>query len=153
MATPELGPGNGSARALVRNRLLVLAGAVALGLALQHVLRQRLDAIVAHSQQDMLAARAELATLIRVVGLGVFGLTGSLGAAMTNACRRPRLAERFPPPGILSIGARRVVTGPLAQSMTRVGLGLGIVLVAASLAGAALVWYMGAVLLACRAGT
>ncbi len=150
MTAPELGAGN--ARATLRNRLVVIAVAIALGLVLQHFLSQRLDAIVEHSRRDMLAARAELALLIRAVGLAVFGLTGALGAAMAASCRNPRGAERFPPSGMMSIGAMRVVTGPLARTMTGVGLALGLVLLGASLAGAALVWHMGAVLLACRAG-
>ena len=152
MATPDLGQGSGTLRTHLRNRLLVLAGAVALGLVLQHFLSQRLDAIVERSHSDMLAARAELALLIRVVGLAVFGLTGALGAAMTVSCRNPRDAERFPPPGLMSLGARRVVVGPMARTMTGIGLGVGLLLLCASLAGAGLVWYMGAVLLACRAG-
>ena len=131
----------------VRNRLLLIAGAVALGLGLQHLLGVRLDAIVERSKVDMLAARAELAWLIRGVGAGVFGLTGALGAVMAHSCRSPRLAERFPPPGLMSFGARHVVTGPTARTLTSVGLGLGVVLLLASIAGAALVWYMGAVLL------
>jgi hypothetical protein len=134
-----------------RTRLLLLGGALALGLVFQHLLGARLDAILERSKVDMLAARAELAWLIRGVGVGVFGLTGGLGVVMTHSCRSPGTAERFPPPGLMSLGARHVVTGPTARLMTGVGLGLGLVLLFASLAGAALVWYMGAVLLACRA--
>jgi hypothetical protein len=137
--------------AVLRNRLLLLAGAVALGLLLQQVLSARLEAIVVHSKSDMIAARAELALLIRAVGLIVFGMTGSLGAAIAGSCRSPRTAERWPPPGVLSYGGRRVVTGPMARTLTGVGLALGLGLLAASAAGAGLVWYVGAVLLACRA--
>jgi hypothetical protein len=136
---------------LLRARLLLLAGAIVLGLVFQHLLGAWLDEIVERSKVDMLAARADLAWLIRSVGAGVFGLTGALGAAMAHACRAPGVAERFPPPGLMSLGARHVITGPTARVMTGVGLGLGLVLLVASLAGAALVWYMGAVLLACRA--
>jgi hypothetical protein len=136
---------------VLRNRLLVLAGAVLAGLVLQHFLRLRLDAIVAHSRTDMLGARAELAVLIRAAGLVVFGMTGGLGALIAASCRSPRTAERFPPPGVLAIGARRVVTGPAARTFTGIGLAIGLLLLGASLAGAGLVWYMGSVLLACRA--
>jgi len=151
VAAPELQPAE-NAKSVVRSRLLVLAGAVAIGLVLQQVLSARLEAIVEHSHRDLLAARAELAGLLRAFGLPVFGLTAALGAAMTWACRHPSRAQRFPPPGLLSFGARSVVTGPLAPTLTRVGLALGALLVSASLAGAGLVWYMAAVLLACRAG-
>ena len=122
--------------ALVRNRLLVLAGAIALGLVLQHFLSLRLEAIQERSRIDMLAARAELAVLIRVVGLAVFGLTGGLGAVMAASCRSPRDAQRFPPPGLMSFGARREITGEMARTMTGIGLALGLALLAASLAGA-----------------
>jgi len=148
MATPEL-----PSRALrpLALRLLVLAAAVALGLALQRVLQARFESIVELSQRDMLAARAELAHLFQIVGTAVFGLTGALGVAFAVSCRRPMEARQFPPPGLLSLGARRITTGPRAQTLTRIGLGLGIALLAASLAAGAMIWYMAAVLLACRA--
>jgi hypothetical protein len=146
-----LSPIRGAMGAVLRNRLLLLAGAVALGLLLQQVLSARLEAIVVHSKSDMIAARAELALLIRAVGLIVFGMTAALGAAIAWSCRSPRTAERWPPPGVLSYGQRRVVNGPMARTLTGVGLALGLLLLAASAAGAGLVWYVGAVLLACRA--
>lgn len=149
MATPEL-PAR-ALRPILLRRLLVLAAAVALGLALQRVLAARLEAIVELSQTDMLAARAELAHLFQLVGAAVFGLTGALGVAFAVSCRRPAEARQFPPPGLLSLGATRITTGPRAQTLTRIGLGLGIALFAASLAAGALIWYMAAVLLACRA--
>lgn len=152
MATPGLGRGGNSLRSVVRSRLLVLAGAVALGLVLQQLLSERLEAIVDHSHRDLLAARAELAGLLQAVGLPVFGLTAALGATMAWTCRQPSRALRFPPPGLLSFGGRSFVSGPLAPTLTRIGLALGVLLVAASLAAGGLVWYMAAVLLACRAG-
>lgn len=150
MATPEL-PSR-AVRALVLRRLLVLGAAVVLGLWLQRILQARLEGIVALSQADMLAARAELAHLLQLVGTAVFGLTGALGIAFAVSCRRPGEALRFPPRGVLSLGATRVTTGPRAQTLTRIGFGLGVVLFAASLAGGALIWYVASVLLACRAG-
>lgn len=149
MATPEL-PSR-ALRPLLLRRLLVLAAAVAIGLALQHALRVRLDAIVELSHGNMLAARAELAWLFRVVGAAVFGLTGALGVVFAVSCRRPSEAQQFPPPGLLSLGATRFTTGPRVQTLTRVGLGIGVVLFAASLAGVVLIWYMADVLIACRA--
>ena len=149
MATPEL-PAR-ALRQLLLRRLIVLAAAIALGLVLQRALQARLEGIVELSHRDMLAARAELAHLFQIVGTAVFALTGALGIAFAVSCRRPSEALQFPPPGLLSLGARRVTTGPRARTLTRVGLGLGVTLFAASLAGGVLIWYMAAVLLACRA--
>lgn len=150
MATPEL-PVRVPRTAILR-RLLILAMAVAIGLALQHVLRARLDEIVELSHGNMLAARAELGWLFRIVGTAVFGLTGGLGIVFAVACRHPSEALQFPPPGLLSVDAARLTTGPRAQTLTRIGLGLGITLFAVSLLGGTLMWYMAAVLFACRAG-
>ncbi|MEX2205900.1 MAG: hypothetical protein WEF50_06690 [Myxococcota bacterium] len=125
MAMPEIA--SDSKRALVARRFLVLAGAIALGLVLQDLLRARLDAIAALSERDMLAARAELALVFRVVSTLVFGVTGALGAAIAGSSRR-----------------MRDVRG-------RLGVGVGIALVVLSAAAFALVWYMAAVLAACRA--
>jgi hypothetical protein len=125
MATPEIA--SGSKPATLARRFLVLAGAIALGLVLQDLLRARLDAIAALSERDMLAARAELALVFRVVGTLVFGVTGALGAAIASSSRRMRdLRERL-------------------------GAGVGIALLVLSTAACALVWYMAAVLAACRA--
>jgi hypothetical protein len=149
MATPELP--SGALRPLLLRRLLILAAAVAVGLALQRVLAARLEAIVELSHRDMLAARAELAHLFQLVGTAVFGLTGALGVAFAWSCRKPAEARQFPPPGLLSYGAHRLTTGPRAQMLTRIGFGVGVALFAASLAAGALIWYAAAVLLACRA--
>ncbi|MGH9888942.1 MAG: hypothetical protein ACREBE_25640, partial [bacterium] len=108
MATPEI-PSRMLLTPLLR-RVLVLAAAVALGLALQRVLQARLEGIVELSHADMLAARAELAHLCQLVGTAVFGLTGALGVAFAWSCRRPSEALQFPPPGLLSMGGRRVTT-------------------------------------------
>lgn len=136
----------------ILRRLGILAVAVAIGFALQHLLRARLDEIVELSHGNMLLARAELGSLFRIVGTAVFGLTGALGIVFAAKCRRPSEARQFPPPGLLSMDASRIVTGPRAQTLTRIGLALGIALFAVSLLGGTLMWYMAAVLFACRAG-
>lgn len=125
MATPAIA--SSSKRAALARRLLVLSVAIALGLVLQDVLRARLDAIWELSQRDMLAARAELAWVFRVVGTLVFGVTGALGVAIAWSSRHARDAR------------------------ARLGVGLGVALLLASAAGLALIWFMAAVLAACRA--
>jgi len=137
-------------RALVVKRLLVIAGAIAVGLALQQVLSERLAAILAHAEYDKVAARAELATLIRGTITAACGLTAALGLWIAIACRHAAEATAFPPPGLFSIGAR-TVSGPRARTLTRIGFWLGGTLLVVSLAAIALAWYAGAVLLACRA--
>jgi hypothetical protein len=128
-----------------------LALAVLLGLALQHVLRARLDEIQALANHDVIRARAELAGILRGVAVAVFGSTGALGVAIFAAGRRAFREERFPPPGPWSWGARRVVAGPRARAMARAAMGLALALVLLSAAGGALVWFIASVLLACRA--
>lgn len=125
MATPEIA--SGAKRALLARRLLVLSGAVALGLVLQDALRARLDAIAALSERDMLAARAQLALLFRVVGTLVFGTTCALGVAIAQKSRHRRDARE------------------------RLGVAVGLALIVLSAAAFALIWYMAAVLAACRA--
>lgn len=125
MATAAIASRGG--RATLVRRLLLAAAAVALGLVLQDLLRARLDAIAELAERDVIQARAELAFVFQVVGTLVFGVTGALGVAIAASSRHARDAR------------------------TRLGLGLGIALLVASLAGAALIWYMAAVLLACRA--
>ena len=125
MATPVLDALGG--RALLLRRLLVLTATITVGLALQDVLRTRLDAIGELSKRDVLQARAELALVFRVVGTLVFGVTGALGVAIAASARHA------------------------SDPRARLGLGLGIALLVASLAGFALTWYMAAVLAACRA--
>ncbi len=125
MATPEIA--FGSKRAALARRLLLLSGAIAVGLVLQGALRARLDAIADLSTRDVLAARAELALVFRCVGTLVFGVTGALGLAIAASGRRA------------------------SDPRARLGLGLGIALLAASLTGLAMIWYMAAILDACRA--
>lgn len=125
METPALP--SGSKRAALARRLLLLSGAIVLGLVLQNALRARLDEIADLSNRDVLAARAELALVFRVVGTLVFGVTGALGFSLALSGRRA------------------------SEPRARLGLGLGVALVAASLAGLGLIWYMAAVLDACRA--
>jgi hypothetical protein len=131
-------------------RALLLAVAIALGLALEQVLAARLTEIQALAQKDVIHARAEFASLLRVGGCGFFGLTTALGFLLINASRRAIREERFPPPGMLSWGATRVVTGPLGRRIALASLAIAIALVICSLAAAALAWHLAAVLLACK---
>ena len=133
------------------SRLAVLAAAVALGLLLQRVVGARLAQIDALAAEDVIRARAEFASLLRVGGTLLFGLTGATGLAILASSRRALAVGRFPPPGIWSWGAARVVTGPRAATLSRTGLWLGALLLLCSLAGGGLVWYLASVLLACRA--
>jgi hypothetical protein len=133
-------------------RLVVLAGAIGAGLWLQHVLSLRLEALDELAKTDVLRARAELATLLQVIAVAVFGLTAGLGVAILVSCLRAAREERFPPPGIWSWGTRRVVSGPAARRMAQIGAGLGAAVVAASAAGGGLLWYVAVVVRACRAG-
>jgi hypothetical protein len=133
-------------------RLVVLAGAVGVGLWLQRVLMLRLEALDELAKTDVLRARAELATLLQVLAVLVFGLTAALGASIAVSCRRAIAEERFPPPGVWSWGSRRVMTGPAARRMAQIGVGLGAAIFAASAAGGGLLWYMAVVVRACRAG-
>ena len=141
----------GSRRALWI-RLAAIAGAVALGLALQQVLGARLAEIDALAQSDVIRARAELAGILRVVAVGLFGLTAGLGVAMLLSGRRALAEGSFPPSGAWSFGALRQTTGPRALRLARASIAAAIALILCSIAGGALTWYMASVLLACRAG-
>jgi hypothetical protein len=133
-------------------RVLVLGAAVGLGLLLQQLLGARLDAIAGRAQTDVIAARRELAQLLRVGAVLVFGMTGATGVAMLVASLRALRIGQFPPPGMLSWGgAARSVTGPRARVLAWIGCGLAALLCVCSLAGGAIVWEMAAALLACRA--
>jgi hypothetical protein len=147
----ELVPHPISARRAIVVRLLALAVAVALGLLLQRLLAERLEAIQSLARDDVVAARAKLATLFRVGGSALFGMTGAVGMALVQASRRAIRLEQFPPPGSWSLPPARRVTGPRARRLALVSLALAAVLVLASAAGAALSWSMAARLLACRA--
>ncbi len=118
---------SGGRRGALARRLVILAGAVALGLVLQDLLRARLDAIAELAERDVLRARAELAFVFRAVGTLVFGVTGAVGAAIAWSSRHA------------------------SDTRARLGVPLGIALLVLSLAGLALILYLAAVLAACRA--
>lgn len=130
----------------------MLAGAVVVGLLLNHFFRDHLAAYRALAAADPIAARHQLASEIRIGGLGLFLLTGALGASLIAAARRAHRDERFPPEGMWGWGAQRILTGAPARRAAGAGLVLGATLLACSLAGAALSWELGTSLLACRAG-
>jgi hypothetical protein len=114
-------------RRALASRLAALALAIALGLWGQSWLRDYLAQIQEYAKTDLLGARAWLARVFEIGGLLVFGSTAAVGVGvMLSSRRRP--------------------------GMRRIGLALGVVLVAASAAGAGLSWYAAAVLRACRAG-
>ncbi|MEW6273413.1 MAG: hypothetical protein AB1689_29385, partial [Thermodesulfobacteriota bacterium] len=69
-------------------RLLVVAGAVAVGLVLQQVVAERLEGIHALAERDVVAARGELALLLQVVGGAALALTTAAGVAIGLAGRR-----------------------------------------------------------------
>jgi hypothetical protein len=133
-------------------RLVAVGAAVALGLALERALGGRLAAIEALAAQDVVAARGELALVLRVVGGLVFGMTTAVGVAMVASSRKALSLGVFPAPGIWSWGAKRRLEGPRARTLARLSIGLAAALIACSLAALALVLYMAQVLLACRAG-
>lgn len=131
--------------------LATLALALTLGLALQHVVQGRLAAIQSLASHDVIRARSELAGMLHVVAIGVFGTTGALGILLFVASRHALREERFPPSGRWSWAATRVVTGPQARTLARTAMALALALVVLSAAGGALTWYVAGVLLACRA--
>lgn len=133
-------------------RLLALAGAGALGLALQQTLAARLASIQALAETDVLAARRELAIVFRVAAAALVAGVGGLGLAIAWSCRRALAEGRFPPTGALAFGPRRVATGLRAQRLARTGLVLGALLFVCSAAAAGLLWWMARALLLCRAG-
>jgi hypothetical protein len=150
MATPDVQPVRNSR--LLRRRLLVLAVAVALGMALHLVAAERLQEIATLAERDPMTARAELAAILHVVAVGLFGLTGTIGLVLGVACRRAVALDRFPPPGAWGLGDARVWTGPAARRIAMVMGALALLLVLCSVAGAAITWVMAERLLACRAG-
>jgi hypothetical protein len=133
-------------------RVGVIVAAMVLGLVLNHFVQRHLAALQVLAETDAIAARARLATEIRIGGLGLFALTGLLGVSLIATARRGARELRFPPTGLWGWGATRIVTGPAARRLAVVGVILGTLLIACSLAGAAVSWRMGTVLLACRAG-
>jgi len=148
----EVAPQGIASRRTLALRLGVLCGAVALGLVGQQMLGAHLVQIETLSRTDLLGARAELARVLEVSSVVVFGLTGGVGVALLASLRRGLALGQFPPPGLLSWGARQRLTGSHAALFTRVGMALALTLVLASCAGGALVWHMAAVLRACRSG-
>jgi hypothetical protein len=130
----------------------VIAGALALGLALQQRVGARLAEIDALAQSNPIQARVELAGMLRVVAVGLFGLTGGLAVAILDSGRRALAEGRFPPRGVWSIGAVRFATGPRALRLARASIALAVLLFLCSVAGGALTWYLASVLLACRVG-
>src|SRR5262245_47394511 len=144
-------PPTGAARRGVLVRLGALAAAIAIGLALQGVVRGELAALEKRAETDVIAARAELAGWLRVGGALLFGLTGAIGVSIVLSSRRSLREERFPAPGVWSWGGARAVTGPAARRFASVGLALGTLLVVCSALAGGLTWYMAATLLACRA--
>jgi hypothetical protein len=132
-------------------RLGVALAAVAAGLALQQVVAARLGAIQALAAEDVVAARRELAALLRVGGGALFGFLALVGLSIAHASRRALREARFPPRGLWGWGARRIVTGPPARTAGRVGVALGLAIAVLSALGGALVFELAARLLACRA--
>ncbi len=142
-----------ASRLALAARLLTLAGAVAIGLVLQHFLKQHLAALQVVAQTDQVAARARLATELRFGGLGLFGLTAALGVSIVVSSLRGLRLAVFPPPGMWGWGSVRISTGPSARRLAYAGMMLGTVLVAASLAGGVVTGQMATALLRCRAGS
>ena len=138
-------------RATLR-QLALFGGAALVGLGMNHLVQAHLATLQALAATDPIAARARFAIEIRVGGLGLFALTGLLGVAIIGAARRGIRELCFPPPGMWSWGGARTVTGAAVRPIALVVAVLGALLIACSLAGAALSWEMGTRLLACRAG-
>jgi hypothetical protein len=134
-------------------RLVGLVTAAGLtGLLANHAVQLHLAALQELARTDPIAARTQLAMEVRLGGLALFVLTGAFGAALVPASVRAARDERFPPPGVWSTGATRLLTGTPARRAAWVGAALGVLLVACSLAGGWLAWEIGSRLLACRAG-
>lgn len=136
----------------VRSRVLVIAAAIAIGLALHAVVAARLEQIEELSRRDVVAARAQLAAMLQVVAIGLFGGIAALGCWLVRVSHRSRAVGVFPPPGAWSFGPARRVEGDAARRMATLLRALAIALVGLSIAGGALTWYMAQTLLACRAG-
>lgn len=133
-------------------RLAVVAGAIALGLALQSLVGARLAAIQELGERDVVAARQQLGAILRVVAICLFGGLTALGGWMTWASWRSLAAGVFPPPGAWGFGSARRLEGAAARRVAGVMLGLAIAVAVLSLVGGGLTWHMAATLIACRAG-
>jgi|GEM_PF-4387872 len=136
---------------LLLARVALVAGAIVVGLALQGAVLARLEAIQALAADDVVAARRELATLLRLGGGALFGFLAAVGLSIAHASWRAAREERFPPSGPWGWGARRVLSGPPARRFARIGVALGVSVAILSALGGALVFQMAAILLACRA--
>lgn len=141
-----------ASRSVLWRAVALLAGALILGLLANRLVQDHLAALEALAVTDPITARRQLATEFRIGGIGLFLLTGSLGGSLIAAARRAHRDERFPPAGMWSWGARRILTGAAARQAAVAGVILGGALLVTSLAGAALSWEIGTRLLACRAG-
>lgn len=135
-----------------QGRVAIVAGAILLGLLLQSLLGSRLTAIQELASRDMLAARGELANLLRVVGVLVFGPTTLVGVLLLVHARRALALGVFPPPGLWSSGARPIVTGLRAIRLARIAMVLAALLALLSVAALGLSVYAAEVLQACQAG-
>jgi len=138
----------------IARRLALLGLAVAVGLFLERRLEarlQELDALGHRSYADLLIARKELARLLQRLAVAVFGATAAVGVAAIAACLKSLRLGVFPAPGTWSWALRHKLTGRQAVLAARVGMGLGATLVLVSAAGGGLLWYMAAVVRACRA--
>ncbi len=136
---------------LVRQRVLALFIGLALGAVSYVAMAHYLESLQTLALHDKLAARAKLATLVRAMALTIFPLTGGIGLAIANTCRRSFAIDRFPPPGSRVFQTSRSFTGIAARRVAFAMLVLGIALVLCSVAAAALSWVMADRLLACRA--
>ena len=85
------------------------------------------------------------------LAVAVFGATAAVGVAAIAACLKSLRLGVFPAPGTWSWALRHKLTGRQAVLAARVGMGLGATLVLVSAAGGGLLWYMAAVVRACRA--
>jgi hypothetical protein len=141
-----------SARRAVWHRIGLLTGAVLLGLALNQLVRHHLVSLETLAATDPIAARRRLASEIRIGGLGLFSLIFALGAWLIPASLRAARDQRFPPPGMWSVGSVRYVSGPLARRSAYVMLVIGMLLTTCAAAGGWLSWEMATRLIACRAG-
>jgi hypothetical protein len=149
----EAVPEEGGARWRVLRLLAGVAAGLAIGFALEHFVASRLvelDRAAHQSYEARLAARAEAANLLDLVAVGLFGSTAGLGVAIVLSGRRSLALQEFPPPGAWSWGGRRKLSGPRALAFAKVSIGLGVALVLTSAAGGGLVWYMAAVVRACK---
>ena len=133
-------------------RLAVLAVAVAVGLAGNSLVAAHLASIQELAKTDVLAARAQLAFVLQGMAVGLFGGIAALGVWLAGLGRRGMALAQFPPPGMVGWGTARVHTGAVGRRAARFAFALALLLVAASLAGGALTWWMAVRLLACRAG-